>query len=116
MIAHHLQQVGCEIAAEAETAVDGLRLFNELRPSLITLDLMMPKNGGVDSMDLVKAIKQTAPEVAIIVVSAIPFEKVRTDFLEEGVLAYVIKPFNEYAMEKIRIKLIRAFPQLLKPK
>ena len=34
---------------------------------------------------------------------------------EEMGLEYVIKPFNVYAVEKLRIKLMRAFPQLLKP-
>ena len=113
LIAAQLQQVGCEIVAEAETAADGLSLFNELRPNLITIDLMMPKKGGMDSMALVEAIKQTAPEVAIIVVSSIPFEKMRTEFLDMGVLEYVIKPLNVYAMQKLRIKLMRAFPHLL---
>lgn len=114
MIGAQLRQVGCEIVAEAETAADGLSLFNELRPNLVTIDLMMPKKDGIDSMALVEAIKQTAPEAAIIVVSSIPFEKMRTEFLDKGVLEYVIKPFNVYTINKLRIKLTRAFPQMLK--
>jgi two-component system, chemotaxis family, chemotaxis protein CheY len=87
--------------------------FNQLRPDLITLDLMMPNRDGVDSMALVDAVKRTAPEVGIIVVSSIPFEKLRTDFLEKGVLDYMIKPFNDYTIQRLRVKLTRAFPQLL---
>lgn len=114
LISHQLRQLGCEIVGEAETAVDGLRLFNQLRPELITLDLMMPKRDGLDSMALVDAVKRTAPEVAIIVVSSMPFEKLRNDFLDKGVLEYVIKPFNDYTIQRIRVKLNRTFPQLLK--
>jgi two-component system, chemotaxis family, chemotaxis protein CheY len=114
LIGHQLRQLGCEIVGEAETAVDGLRLFEQLRPELITLDLMMPNRNGVDSMALVDTVKRTAPEVGIIVVSSIPFEKLRTDFLEKGVLDYVIKPFNNYAIQRLRVKLRRAFPQLIK--
>lgn len=114
LIGHQLRQLGCEIVGEAETAVDGLRLFDQLRPELITLDLMMPSRDGVDSMALVETVKRSAPNVGIIVVSSIPFEKLRTDFLEKGVLDYVIKPFNDYTIQRLRVKLRRAFPQLIK--
>ena len=114
LIGHQLRQLGWEMVGEAETAVDGLRLFDQLRPDLITLDLMMPNRDGIDSMALVDEVKRTRPEVGIIVVSSIPFEKLRTDFLEKGVLDYVIKPFNDYAIRRLRVKLGRAFPQLLK--
>jgi two-component system, chemotaxis family, chemotaxis protein CheY len=113
LIGYHLRHLRCEIVGEAETAADGLRLFNQLRPDLITLDLMMPNRDGVDSMALVDTVKRTAPEAGIIVVSSIPFEKLRTDFLEKGVLDYMIKPFNDYTIQRPRVKLTRAFPQLL---
>lgn len=113
MIAYHLHQVGCDIVGEAETAAEGLKLFNELKPKLVTLDLMMPKKDGFEAMALVDAIKQEAPETAIIVVTVISFEKIRTKFLNKGVLAYVIKPFNRYTLESLEVKLNRRFPELL---
>jgi response regulator of citrate/malate metabolism len=51
-------------------------------------------------------------KVAVIVVSVVPFEKTRKDFLEEGVLAYVIKPLTPLSFEPVRTKLIEAFPEL----
>jgi len=113
LIGYQLRQLGCELVGEAETAAEGLKLFNQLRPDLITLDLMMPNIDGVDSNALVDAVRRTAPEVRIIVVSSIPFEKLRTEFLEKGVLDYVVKPFNDYTIQRLRVKLRRAFPQLL---
>ncbi len=44
------------------------------------------------------------------VVSAVPFEKTRDTFLNEGAIAYVIKPFNQFSFEPVRQKLHRAFP------
>jgi len=43
-------------------------------------------------------------------VSAVPFEKTRDTFLNEGAMAYVIKPFNQFSFEPVRQKLQRAFP------
>jgi DNA-binding NarL/FixJ family response regulator len=90
----------------------GLELFRQLRPNIVTLDLMMPSQFNVDSMFLVQTMKREMPKVAVIVVSVIPFEKTRNDFLEEGVLAYVIKPLTPLSFEPVRTKLIEAFPEL----
>jgi CheY-like chemotaxis protein len=55
---------------EAENATSALRLFRQARPHLVTLDLVMPINDGLDAMHLVRLISDEAPEVALLVVSA----------------------------------------------
>lgn len=112
IIGYHLRQIGCRVVGEAASAADGLKLFNQLRPNLVTLDLMMPVKDGIDSLALVHEIKKAAPDVAIIVVSVVPFEKTRQSFTNEGVFAYIVKPFNDYALANIKVKLKRAFPEL----
>lgn len=112
MIGYHLRQAGCTIVGEAANATDALKLLRELKPNIVSLDLMMPIKDDFDSLALVRTIKREAPEVAIIVVSVMPSEKIRRDFIGEGVFAYVIKPFNDYTLDTIRLKLTRAFPEL----
>ncbi len=112
IIAYHLGQAGCTIAGEAANASDAAHLFRELKPDIVTLDLIMPVKDGFDSLALVRAIKKEAPHTAIVVVSVIPSEKVRQDFINEGVFAYVVKPFNDFALKAIGVKLRRAFPEL----
>jgi response regulator of citrate/malate metabolism len=73
---------------------------------------MMPRLFNVDSMGFLRAMKGEMPKVAVIVVSVIPFEKTRKDFLEEGVLTYVIKPLTPPSFEPVQTKLIAAFPEL----
>jgi two-component system, chemotaxis family, chemotaxis protein CheY len=110
IIRHHLTKLGFNVAGEAETAAQGLRLFRELKPKLVTLDVMMPERESVDSLTAFRAMKKEAPEIAIVVVSAVPFEKTRDTFLNEGAVAYVIKPFSQFSFEPVRQKLHRAFP------
>jgi CheY-like chemotaxis protein len=112
IISYHLRQAGCTIVGGAANAADALTLLRELRPNILSLDLMMPVKNNLDSLALVRAIKREAPQTAIIVVSVIPSEKIRRDFIEEGVFAYIIKPFNDFALDSIRLKLRRAFPEL----
>jgi DNA-binding response OmpR family regulator len=112
IITYHLRQAGCTIAGEAANAADAIKLMRDLRPNIVCLDLMMPVRDNFDSLALVRAIKKEASKTAIIVVSVIPSEKIRRDFIEEGVFAYIVKPFNDYALDAIRLKLRRAFPEL----
>jgi two-component system chemotaxis response regulator CheY len=112
IISYYLRAAGCATVAEAANALKGLELFRQLRPNVVTLDLMMPKQFNVDSMVLLRTMKREMPKVAVIVVSVIPFEKTRKDFLEEGVLAYLVKPLTHRSFEPVRTKLIEAFPEL----
>jgi DNA-binding NarL/FixJ family response regulator len=112
IIRHHLKHAGCTIVGEAVNAAQGLAQARLLKPKVVTLDLMMPKVEDIDSMAMLRALKEEMPEVAVIVASVVPFRKTQDDFLRQGVLAYVIKPFNNFSFEPVRQKLHRAFPEL----
>jgi two-component system chemotaxis response regulator CheY len=113
IIRHHLVKLGFRVVGEAENAVQGLRLFRELKPKLVTLDVMMPEREGIGSLAVFRTIRKEAPDAVMVVVSAIPFEKTRDTFLNEGATAYVIKPFSQFSFEPVRQKLQRIFPALL---
>jgi len=112
IISHHLVKLGFRVVGEAENAADGLRLFRELKPKLVTLDVMMPEREGVSSLAAFRTMRQEDPDVVVVAVSAIPFEKTRDTFLNEGAAAYVIKPLNQFSFEPVRLKLHRIFPAL----
>ncbi len=112
LASYHLRRAGCTVVGEAASAFEALESFHRLKPNIITLDLVMPIKDEVDSMAVVRAVKKEVPETAIIVVSVIPSEKVQQDFFTEGVFGYVVKPFNDDALETLRPKLERAFPEL----
>ncbi len=113
IIRHHLVRLGFRVVGEAENAAQGLRLFRELKPKLVTLDVMMAEREGVSSLAAFRTMRSEAPDVVVVVVSAIPFEKTRDTFLNEGATAYVIKPFNQFSFEPVRLKLHRIFPALI---
>ena len=71
----------------------------------------MPEREGVTSLSAFRAIRKEAPDSAVVVVSSVPFEKTRETFLEEGALAYLIKPFGQFSFEPVRQKLLRIFPE-----
>ena len=68
---------------EAENAGVALKQFRQQRPHLVTLDLIMPINDGFDSLHLARLIKDEAPEVAVLVVSAVASKQDIADFMDK---------------------------------
>jgi CheY-like chemotaxis protein len=112
IIRHHLEEIGCKVTAEAENAASGLKLFREHRPEVVTLDLIMPLVDGIDAVNAFRSMRSENPNAKIVVVSPVPFEKTRRSMIDEGAVAYVIKPFNKFSFEQARARLLRDFPQL----
>ncbi|HZO80142.1 MAG TPA: response regulator [Candidatus Binataceae bacterium] len=113
IIRRRLEQMGCEVVGEAGNAAEGLRLFRSLSPQLITLDLMMPEVEGVHAKRLFSMIREQAPEVAVIVISAQPKSTgERAEYLRRGALAYFEKPFLK--LESLADRLAQLFPELNK--
>lgn len=112
IIRHHLTKLGCIVVGEAENAAQGLKMFRELKADIVTLDVMMPEIDGFSSLAAFRQMRREAPGAQIIIVSVIPFEKTRETFLDEGAIAYVVKPFNQYSFKAVQQKLVRLFPEL----
>ena len=113
VIRHHLEQSGCKVVGEADNGAQAIKIYKDLKPQLVTLDVMMPSVDGIDSLAAFRAIRRENPSAAILMVSAIPFEKTRDTFMEEGALGYIIKPFNKFSFDQMRTRLVRLFPELV---
>ena len=113
---YHLATYGVRGIDEAENASQGLTLFRERAPNLITLDLMMPESNGIGSRELFDTIKREAPAIPLIIVSSIPYEKVRASFVGEGALDFIVKPFNQFSFDLARRKLSAIFPEFSLPR
>ena len=112
IIQHHLGKVGCTVVGEAENGVQALEMFRRLKPQLVSLDVMMPVVDNLDSLTVFQTMRKEDPQVAILVVSAVPFEKTQDSFIQAGAVSYIVKPFNKFTFEKARVRLARVFPEM----
>ncbi len=110
IIRARLEEVGCEVVAEAGNAFEGLNLFRRLRPDLVTLDLLMPQISGIDTKTLFRSIRQESPDVAIIMISARPKAIECAAYLAEGAIGYFEKPFID--AHTLIATLKRSFPHI----
>ena len=62
MVGDILQQAGFEIVGEAETGLQAVEKYKQLRPDLVTMDIVMPDMGGIDAVR--EIVREGARDVA----------------------------------------------------
>jgi len=63
MISDILAQAGFEVVGEAETGAQAVEKYKQLKPDLVTMDIVMPDMGGIDA---VREIVKGDPDAKIL--------------------------------------------------
>jgi DNA-binding NarL/FixJ family response regulator len=77
-----------ELVAEAEDAASALELADQHRPDAVILDVLMPERTG---LDILPELRQTLPDAAIVLYSALPTPPDHTGGVASSADAYVEK-------------------------
>lgn len=91
MIKDIARQAGWEIAGEATNGREGLERYRELRPDLITLDIVMPEMDGVEAL---RQLRQEQPPAEVVMVSAIDQKEKLSECIRLGARDFIVKPFD----------------------
>lgn len=75
----------------AHNGQEALEIFNKEKPDLVLLDIMMPQMNG---MEVCQKIRQQAPLIPILFLSARQQLQDRINGLQQGADDYIVKPFN----------------------
>ena len=86
-----LKRAGYAVLGEARTGAQAVELFKELRPDLVTMDIVMPDMSGIDA---VRAICDVDPDARILICSAIVQQPVVLEAMKAGAREFVAKPFR----------------------
>ena len=100
LIAGHLRTSGISVAF-ARNAEEAVSLANQLRPAVITLDILMPGKSGWDVLDRLKQSPETAG-IPVVVISVVD-EKKKGFVL--GAAEYLVKPVSN---DELTRALVRA--------
>jgi two-component system chemotaxis response regulator CheY len=92
MINDILWNDGFEVVGEAKDGGEALKLYKELNPSLVTMDIVMPREHGIDAL---RSIIEFDPDARVIVVSGLHQKSLLMEALGAGARDYVIKPFDK---------------------
>ena len=79
------------IVGEAKDGAEAVKLFPQLHPDLLLLDLAMPKKDG---LVVVKEIIAQNPSAKIILITASDDQKIIQQCLDSGAFSFISKPFD----------------------
>ena len=92
MLKNMLTDAGYDVVGEAANGAQALEMATSTNPDLITLDVILPDNTG---LDVLKSLRQIQPSAKVVMCSAVGQEVIVTEAIENGALAYIVKPFSE---------------------
>jgi len=94
MLSDILKKEGFEVVGEADSGKDAIDKYNELKPDLVTMDIVMPKMEEIDGIAAVREIMKIDPQAKIIMVSAMGQHALVVEAIQAGAKDYIVKPFQ----------------------
>ncbi len=94
MISDILKKEGYEVIGEAENGKEAVDKYMDLKPDLVTMDIVMPKVGDIDGIGAVKQIMEKDKKARILMVSAMGQHALVVEAIQAGAKDFVTKPFQ----------------------
>ena len=91
MLSEIMEQAGFEVVGQASTGAEAVRMYRELKPNIVTMDIIMPDMGGIEA---VKSIINEFPDANIVMCSAMGQQALVIEAIQAGARDFVVKPFQ----------------------
>ncbi len=98
-----LERHGCEVVATASNGLEAVKKYKELKPDFVTLDLVMPQMGGIQTLVLLRKID---PQATVIMVSSMSSKDKIVECAKAGARHYILKPFEEEKVVEVLNKVV----------
>jgi len=82
---------GYEVIGEAENGLDGVEKYKELKPDLVTMDIMMPEMDGIEALKSIKAFDANA---SVVMCSEVGQQAIVIQAIQNGAKDFIVKPFQ----------------------
>lgn len=103
MISDILEGNDMEVVGEADTGALAVEKYKELKPDLVTMDIIMPEMNGIDA---VRQIITNDSHAKIVMCSALGQQALVQDALSAGAKDFLIKPFNPSRVIEVVSKIL----------
>jgi two-component system chemotaxis response regulator CheY len=100
-----LEKNGFTVSGEAANGVEAFKLFKESKPDLVTIDILMPQMGGIETLRFLKGLD---PDVKAVMVSSLSEKEKVVECAKAGASHYILKPFDEGKVLEVLEKVLPA--------
>jgi len=87
-----LEKYNFQVVGEAGNGIEAIKLYKELKPDIVTMDVTMPEMDGLEAVQMIRNIDGQAK---IVMVSAMGQRTMVVKAIESGASGFIVKPFNE---------------------
>lgn len=105
MLGEMLKSLGHTIIGEADSAASGLKAFRELKPDLVTLDISLPDENG---LQVLEKLRRLDPAARVIVVTGNDQKSIVDKAMSLRALGVLHKPFDEGELQAMLEKAGKA--------
>lgn len=91
IIAAYLEDSEFDVVASERDGRRAVQRFQEIKPDIVLLDLIMPGQSGVETLG---QILQIDPEACVVMISSLGTEDVIHECLTTGATSFLQKPFT----------------------
>ena len=92
MVKKLIEGAGGTVIGEAENGEEAVSKYDELKPDLVFMDIMMPKVTGLEAL---KQIMEKDKQARIVMCTSVGQEKVINEAVEAGAADFITKPFSD---------------------
>lgn len=85
------EQAGHKVVGMAADGKEAIRLYREIRPDIVTMDILMEEMDGIQALG---EIKKYDPNARVLMVSAVGLEGKMEEANRLGAAGYIRKPFK----------------------
>ena len=90
-----LQDSEMEIVAFCRSGEEALEKYEEIKPDLVTMDVVMP---GMDGMETCRELRNRWPNANVFMVSSMAYEDMINNAVELGAKGFLFKPFTKESL------------------
>jgi two-component system, chemotaxis family, chemotaxis protein CheY len=83
---------GFQVVGEAANGIEAVERYHELRPDLVTMDIVMPLKSGIEAL---RQITREDPDARVVMCSALGQEALVIEAVQAGAKDFIVKPFKE---------------------
>ena len=89
---------GFTVIGVASNGVEAIEKYKELRPDLVTMDIVMPLKSGIEAA---REITNADHEARIIMCSALGQESLVMEAIDAGASDFIVKPFKVEKVQEV---------------
>lgn len=105
IIRRALEPQGFEICAAGNNGKEGVELYNQYKPDIVTMDITMPIMDGIEATN---TITKNYPEAKILMLSSMGDETILNEAKQAGISQFLTKPFKSEELVENLLRILNA--------